>query len=236
MKNSISFLHFLLFLAKTIATPSNVLSHAQAFTDHIRTLSDSGIYTTLTMRGVESYEVTEGVNFENFNMEVELRSPHFKSGKGSEIFDVVVMVDVDGRRSFAIDRFPAMKEEAVEEFWVRKVEGRKERRAELYGKFRELGRAEEEQHELAMINLSEAEAGNFAKMDNTEILYVIDKISQSGGDEKLLKSAKAVLTERYIEGGLRQHDSLGLNRVANDVSEDPVRRRVARKILLNEMR
>ena len=55
-------------------------------------------------------------------MVLELACPHFKSGSAVESFDVMVMRHLeDSTYSFAIDEFPEMTEDAIEEFWIEKV-------------------------------------------------------------------------------------------------------------------
>ena len=63
-----------------------------------------------------------GIFHFNTFMVLELACPHFKSGSAVESFDVMVMRHLeDSTYSFAIDEFPAMTEDAIEEFWIEKV-------------------------------------------------------------------------------------------------------------------
>ena len=49
-------------------------------------------------------------------------SPHLASGRAADAFDVVVMRHRDdGVRSLAIDEFPEMTDDAIEQFWIEKV-------------------------------------------------------------------------------------------------------------------
>lgn len=98
-------------------------------------LSDSGVYTTINLRRVVSAEYQKGVYHENTILNLELSSPFFKSGKPVEIFEIVVMKHFeDGVRSFAINEFPEMNEDAIEEFYIRKVEARRRKREESFRK------------------------------------------------------------------------------------------------------
>jgi hypothetical protein len=67
----------------------------------------------------------EGIFHNNTFLTLELASPHLLDA-ASSLHDVIVMADLDdGVRSFAIDEFPVMDEDAIEEFWIRKVEQHK---------------------------------------------------------------------------------------------------------------
>ena len=58
-------------------------------------------------------------------MVLELACPHFKSGSAVESFDVMVMRHLeDSTYSFAIDEFPEMTEDAIEELSnIKKIGG-----------------------------------------------------------------------------------------------------------------
>lgn len=102
---------------------SNVLEEAQFAVEELSKLSDSGVYTSLSLKKIMSAEATDGVYHKNLLLTLELTSPYFKSGKKSEIFDMIVMThNEDGVRTLAIDEFPVMQESAIEEFWIKKVE------------------------------------------------------------------------------------------------------------------
>jgi hypothetical protein len=60
---------------------------------HLTTLSDSSIYTTLHLTSILSSSVTTGVFHTNTRASVELGSPHFESGRETEVFELLVMVD-----------------------------------------------------------------------------------------------------------------------------------------------
>lgn len=64
----------------------------------------------------------EGVFHFNTYLGLELASPHFKSGRATEEFHLIVMRSkADGSVSFAIDDFPEMREDAIETYWINKV-------------------------------------------------------------------------------------------------------------------
>ena len=64
----------------------------------------------------------DGIYHKNTILKLELSSPHFNSGKSTEIYNVVVMEHKDDKLlSFAIDEFPDMTENAIERFSIEKV-------------------------------------------------------------------------------------------------------------------
>jgi hypothetical protein len=96
-------------------------------------LSDSGIYTSLSLSSILSAKYNEGIFHNNIILELELASPHFKSGYSVERFHVVVMKHKDdGVTSFAIDEFPVMDEDSIEEYYIKKVEEKRRRREESF--------------------------------------------------------------------------------------------------------
>lgn len=66
---------------------------------------------------------------------MELESPHFADKAPINVHQLMIMVDlVDGVRSFAIDSFPNMSPSAIEDFWQRKIEADKQKRAVTFSK------------------------------------------------------------------------------------------------------
>jgi hypothetical protein len=58
--------------------------------------------------------------------------PHFRSGAKEEEFSMIVMRHKeDNTYSFAIDEFPDMSEDSIEEFWIKKVEKQRKLRDEM---------------------------------------------------------------------------------------------------------
>ena len=97
--------------------------------EELRGLSDSGVYTTLSLHKVQKSERGQGVFHFNHYFTVELHSTHFKDPKGApsklsvQEFDIIVMKsDDDGVYSFAIDEFPEMKKTSINAFWREMVE------------------------------------------------------------------------------------------------------------------
>jgi hypothetical protein len=82
---------------------------------------------------VTSAEKQRGVFHDNVFLSVVLESPHFQDGALQSKHDVLVMTSLDdGVRSFAIDEFPSMDADAVEEFWIKRVEEHRKLREEVF--------------------------------------------------------------------------------------------------------
>lgn len=120
-----------------------IVDAAAAAMKELRGLSDSGVYESLSLRQILSASTQVVANYIVFSipylspqldqqvgtfhhntfLSLEIASPFFKDNKSSAIFEVIVMDAFhDNSRSFAIDNFPEMDEDAVEQFWIRKVE------------------------------------------------------------------------------------------------------------------
>lgn len=94
-----------------------VLTESNFALKELRKLSDSTIYSTLTIANIISAYKDDGIFHDNVILNLELSSPHFESGLATERFEVFVMTHKeDGVKSFAIDEFPIMDESAIEEF------------------------------------------------------------------------------------------------------------------------
>ncbi|RYY82280.1 hypothetical protein EON63_13675, partial [archaeon] len=95
----------------------------------MKRLSDSGIYTTLSLANILDYEEIDGIYHNNVALELELRSQHFKSKLDTEVFNMVVMKHKkEDITTLAIDEFPVMDDDAIEDFYIQKVEEHRENR------------------------------------------------------------------------------------------------------------
>ena len=115
------------------ATPPPPSRAPQFAMDELKKLSDSGVYETLSLHKIASAATQTGVFHFNYFLQLEMASPHFKDGAPSAAFDVMVMRNLeDGVFSFAIDEFPVMDEDAIEEHWIEKVERHRRLREESF--------------------------------------------------------------------------------------------------------
>jgi hypothetical protein len=110
-----------------------VLTETEFALEELRKLSDSTIYSTLELSQIMSAAKEDGIFHENTILELELSSPYFRSKKLFERFHVFVMTHKeDDVKSFAINEFPVMNEDAIEMFHIAKVERKKEEREQYF--------------------------------------------------------------------------------------------------------
>lgn len=115
-----------------VSTPI-VLEKAQFAIQEISKLSDSGIYNTLKLESIKNAEKFDGSYFIHFVLNLELSSPYFKSRLSSEIFQIVVMEHkLDNYLTLAIERFPIMLDNAIEEFYIERVKERRFAREQMF--------------------------------------------------------------------------------------------------------
>lgn len=111
----------------------HVISEAQFALGELKKLSDSTIYSTLSLARIVSARENDGIFHRNLVLDVEISSPFFKSGQAKESFEMIVLTHKeDGVRSFAIDEFPDMDEQAIEQFWIANTEKKKKVREEAF--------------------------------------------------------------------------------------------------------
>ena len=108
---------------------AEVQEMARFSVEELKKLSSSGVYETLELQRVLSASAGEGVFHYNYLLDIEVASRHLKDNVVSK-HRVLVMCNLeDGSLSLAIDDFPAMAEEAIESFWVARVESHRRSRA-----------------------------------------------------------------------------------------------------------
>ncbi|KAF0687890.1 Aste57867_20382 [Aphanomyces stellatus] len=123
---------------KKAVTDEAVVGAAHFAVTELQKLSDTGIYTTLSLTRIKSAATQVGDFHFNTFLDLELASPHFKSGRPTESFSVVVMQSkLDDILSFAIDEFPVMDDDAIERFWIDMVERNRAKRRELFAEWNE---------------------------------------------------------------------------------------------------
>eukprot|EP01031_Cornospumella_fuschlensis_P026598 gene26598-32146_t len=113
--------------------PPHIYRDAEFAVAELRQLSDSGIYTSLSLASILDFEEIDGVYHDNVALELELRSEHFKSKQNTEIFNMVVMKHKkEDITTLAIDEFPVMDDDAIEQYYIRKVEENRENREKAF--------------------------------------------------------------------------------------------------------
>ena len=119
------------FVTAVTTAPAKVALAAAGFVlDNLKEISDSGIYgESLQLRSVHNAEVVDGLFHACIVLDAELSSSYFASGNETEMFEMIVMRRTQERpedpkrwHSYAIDRFPKMKNDAIKNALQRKVE------------------------------------------------------------------------------------------------------------------
>lgn len=111
----------------------SVIQLSQWVVKELQDLSDSGIYSTLSLHEVLSAEEEPGVFHTNTILGLSLASPYFKSGLKEEDYTVVVMKHAhEDYSTIAINEFPDMDENAIEEFYINKVEKKRSDREKIF--------------------------------------------------------------------------------------------------------
>ena len=125
-----------IFLSNIYATASLSISEQEVSTlseyvlTELRKLSDSGIYDTLKLEKVLSYERSDGIFHINTSLKLQLSSKHWNS---PQTFEFIVMDHKEENiRSFAIDEFPVMNEKDIEQSWIKKVQKKKNIREKTF--------------------------------------------------------------------------------------------------------
>jgi hypothetical protein len=186
------------FLAKSFdPNDTYVLGEAEFAIAELSQLSDSTIYTTLKLLKILDAKTQSGIFHNNTILEVQLSSPYFKSGKSEETYHIIVMTHKeDGIKSFAIDEFPIMKDDAIEEFYIKKVERKRMKREEA---FRRLEIESSQRKSCANYQQQTGENDNNSNLSVQELLGKIERDglrqdTQSGNSENF----RAQLSEEQL--------------------------------------
>ncbi|KAG1690781.1 hypothetical protein DVH05_027830 [Phytophthora capsici] len=201
-----------------------VITEAANFAvEQLRALSDSGIYTTLSLDKILAAATELGDFHYVIHLQVTLASPYFNSKRDVEEFEMMVLEskprveeresgNFNASRSIAIDEFPEMEEEAIEAFWVKMVEERRQRRRELFDKWEREGEREDE-------TSPEPSREKVTKTLTIQELYAMPTkqlrqlLTTPESTETLRAAISAILDERLTlleehEGTLYQRDEL----------------------------
>lgn len=112
---------------------AKVVKAAEFAVQELSKLSDSGIYETLELSKVLSADEIDGLFHINILLHLELRSPYFASHNLLEKYHMIVMRHKeDNITTLAIDDFPVMDEDAIEEFYIKRVEYRRKMREKAF--------------------------------------------------------------------------------------------------------
>jgi len=176
------------------------LAQANFALDELKKLSDSRVYSTLSLSKILSAHQEDGIFHENTILKLELASPYYKSGNASETYEMIIMRHKeDGSKSLAIDEFPVMHDFAIEEFWIEKVKEKKIAREEAFR------RLEIESLLMEMPEDDNEEWDSYKLPENIERKASIDKESVSSLLELLDTDA---LLESRLENSLKLRKQL----------------------------
>ncbi|GMH55771.1 hypothetical protein TL16_g01988 [Triparma laevis f. inornata] len=227
------FLPFLVLSASPNPTPLETQASASFFLTEIQKLSDSGIYESLTIHNVLSAERESSQFHDSIRLKLNLASPYFLSKQETEEFEVLVMYSKEDKsKSFAINEFPKMNEVDVERHWIKKVKRKKEERKSEYEELKNQAKELLEKHDEYIVGATgylNSESTPIVELSNSELLHFIDNNPNSPS----VAAAKALLQERYLESGvdIANANDDGLRRIIGDANVDPIKRRVAERVL-----
>ena len=175
-----------------------VVQAAEFAVKELQSLSDSGVYKSLSLRRILSATEQTGVYHNILTLNIELSSAHFDSGSSSETFDVIVLKSLeDGLWSFAINEFPRMKDHAIEEYWIQMVEMHRQLRESKFLELEEKGLLDEALKDMAGADKSSksidlnAERMKFKQMDTA----TLEELERSDDDQT---TAKMYNYQKYL--------------------------------------
>ena len=205
-----------------------IVEAAEFVVEELSKLSDSGVYETLTLAQIVSAQTQRGVFHENTFLTLELASPHFLSRNATERFEVIDMVRTDDKsRSFAIDAFPEMSEESIEEFSIRNVERRRALREQAF---------EELELDACAAGLCDDsdDAASYLERSSSSLL---EELKDSSQFPDRRRRAQDALERRAKEDRLRHlvdlhaRSSYELDQIASNENDFAVRRALAKQLL-----
>jgi len=205
-----------------------IVEAAEFVVDELSKLSDSGVYETLTLAQIVNAQTQRGVFHENTFLTLELASPHFLSRNATETFEVIDMVRTDDKsRSFAIDTFPEMSEESIEEFSIRNVERRRALREQAF---------EELELDACAAGLCDDgdDAASYLEKSSSDLL---EELKDSAQYPDRRRRAQDALERRAKEDRLRHlvdlhaRSSYELDQIASNENDFAVRRALAKQLL-----
>ncbi len=175
---------------------------AQFALTELSKLSDSNIYSTLQLSKIISVEEDEGIYHFNTIFVLELASPYFKSGLEKENVTMVVMSHKeDHTKSIAIDEFPIMDDEAIEKFYIMKIEKKRQSRDEAFIRMQAEYIA---LHMLAHSNRQEdEESPDISTLSTRSLLKYIDDRMDKQDQSYMSETRIGSLSGQYLEEELQ---------------------------------
>jgi len=157
--------------------------------------SEIEIYNSIRLDHITILSMTDGIFHTNTHLEMDLVSPHFASGESMETYEFLIMEPLSKKdkniedtkgRIFAIDRFPEMNSDFVEEAWIQKVEQRRNMRR------------------VTQLRIMQEPLKNFIN-DNLDIQRRYDFQNKY---EKLFRKMNDYSIKLFIETNTNQHEEI----------------------------
>ncbi len=112
----------LIHVTSNVVIDGDTKMKADFVLSELQKLSETGIYSTLQIKDATLDGEHDGIFHHNTILSLKLHSPHFASNREVEEFRVVIMKHKStNKTTFAIDEFPVMKEDAIEQFYIEMV-------------------------------------------------------------------------------------------------------------------
>ncbi|CAM9902487.1 unnamed protein product [Discosporangium mesarthrocarpum] len=211
---------------------------AEFAVQELQKLSDTGIYRTLTLKKIVDAATGDGVFHRNVFLQLELGSSYFKSRRTSETFNVMVMKHKeDGHRSFAIDNFPEMDVDAMEEFYIEEVERQREAREVFLNSLETTAQGELESLWQEGTTDQAALATKMMSMSATELMALLEGTTLESGP--VASAAQEELNKRWkssTEGQLSLLNMGSLKEVVKNPDSGLPQKEHAKKILSERIR
>lgn len=168
---------------------------------------------------------------DNVFVDLELASPHFASRNETEVFEALWMQRFQDRsRSFAIDRFPEMDDDAIEAYQIQSIEKRRSARDVAFANL-ELDYCAEDGCDPRRGTESE---GSYLERTSSELL---EELKDASAFPDRRRRAQDILEARHAEDKLKHLVDLNarttyeLDAIAHNDDEFAIRRALAKQIL-----
>lgn len=107
-------------------SPKKATEAANYVLKSLHDVSGSGIYSNLRIGSIRDAREADGLHFNtDVTLSLDISSDHFASGNDTETFKMIVMEDEGQFVGYAIDRFPKMNEDDINQASKRTIEAKR---------------------------------------------------------------------------------------------------------------